>query len=462
MGALSAAKHSVRIWTPYFVPDQPMIAALSTAALRGVRIDVLTPANGDHPTVQWAARAHYWQVLEHGVRIFERPGPFDHNKLMLVDGAWCCLGSANWDARSLRLNFEFNVEVYDTALSTRLSSLLMPLVMRRARYRRRRCAPTRWPSACATGWPVCSPHSLATRLARNIAHGKKDQWNIGYWIVAGLLLLTLQNYWQAAKTVEPVPYSEFEKALAEGRVAEVLVADRTVTGRLKSPDSRGKTTIVATRVEPDLAERLSKYDVPYARVVESTWLRDVLLDSAGGGLLRRLVLPVPPLRREAGHGRFLSIGKSRAKVFMEKNTGVTFADVAGVDEAKAELVEIVDFLRIRRSMDGSGRAFPRACCWSATGHRQDIAGQGCCRRGGGALLLHLRIRVCRDVRRRGCSARARPVRRPAGERRPSSSSMSSMRWAARGVGGPIGGHDERERPSTSCSRRWTASTARSG
>ncbi|MXE50959.1 cardiolipin synthase, partial [Escherichia coli] len=99
-------KHSVRIWTPYFVPDQPMIAALSTAALRGVRIDVLTPANGDHPTVQWAARAHYWQVLEHGVRIFERPGPFDHSKLMLVDGAWCCLGSANWDARSLRLNFE--------------------------------------------------------------------------------------------------------------------------------------------------------------------------------------------------------------------------------------------------------------------------------------------------------------------------------------------------------------------
>ena len=105
---------------------------------------------------------------------------------------------------------------------------------------------------------------------------KKDQWNIGYWIVAGLLLLTLQNYWQAAQTVEPVPYSEFEKALAGGGGAEVLVSDRTVTGRLKSPDSRGKATLVATRVEPDLAERLSKYDVPYARVVESTWLRDIL------------------------------------------------------------------------------------------------------------------------------------------------------------------------------------------
>ncbi|HGD9192790.1 TPA: ATP-dependent metallopeptidase FtsH/Yme1/Tma family protein, partial [Escherichia coli] len=105
---------------------------------------------------------------------------------------------------------------------------------------------------------------------------KKNQWNTGYWIVALLLLLSLQSYWQTAKTVEPVPYSEFEKALAEGRVAEVLVSDRTVTGRLKSPDSRGKTTIVATRVEPDLADRLSKYDVPYARVLESTWLRDVL------------------------------------------------------------------------------------------------------------------------------------------------------------------------------------------
>ncbi|HRN77491.1 MAG TPA: hypothetical protein PKW58_16730 [Ottowia sp.] len=62
---------------------------------------------------------------------------------------------------------------------------------------------------------------------------KKDQWNIGYWIVAGLLLLTLQNYWQAAQTVEPVPYSEFEKALAEGRVAEVLVARRLMLGTIR-------------------------------------------------------------------------------------------------------------------------------------------------------------------------------------------------------------------------------------
>ncbi|HFI6940807.1 TPA: ATP-dependent metallopeptidase FtsH/Yme1/Tma family protein [Escherichia coli] len=189
---------------------------------------------------------------------------------------------------------------------------------------------------------------------------KKNQWNTGYWIVALLLLLSLQSYWQTAKTVEPVPYSEFEKALAEGRVAEVLVSDRTVTGLLKSPDSRGKTTIVATRVEPDLADRLSKYDVPYARVLESTWLRDVLswilpavaFFGVWFFLLRRFA-------EKQGMGGFLNIGKSRAKVFVEKNTGVTFADVAGGDEAKAELVEIVDFLKNPQDYGRLGARIPK-------------------------------------------------------------------------------------------------------
>ncbi|WP_285080906.1 ATP-dependent metallopeptidase FtsH/Yme1/Tma family protein [Escherichia coli] len=189
---------------------------------------------------------------------------------------------------------------------------------------------------------------------------KKNQWNTGYWIVALLLLLSLQSYWQTAKTVEPVPYSEFEKALTEGRVAEVLVSDRTVTGRLKSPDSRGKTTIVATRVEPDLADRLSKYDVPYARMLESTWLRDVLswilpavaFFGVWFFLFRRFA-------EKQGMGGFLNIGKSRAKVFVEKNTGVTFADVAGGDEAKAELVEIVDFLKNPQDYGRLGARIPK-------------------------------------------------------------------------------------------------------
>ena len=80
----------------------------------------MVPQNSDHPFVQWASKAHYWQIIEHGVCIYERPGPFDHGKLMIIDDAWVCVGSANWDARSLRLNFELNLEIYDRRLALEL------------------------------------------------------------------------------------------------------------------------------------------------------------------------------------------------------------------------------------------------------------------------------------------------------------------------------------------------------
>ncbi|MCA1926666.1 MAG: ATP-dependent metallopeptidase FtsH/Yme1/Tma family protein, partial [Thiobacillus sp.] len=76
---------------------------------------------------------------------------------------------------------------------------------------------------------------------------QKTQWNLTYWLIAMLLLLLLQNWWQTASSVEPVPYSAFEQALKDGRVAEVVVSDKTVTGKLKNPDANGKTVIVATR-----------------------------------------------------------------------------------------------------------------------------------------------------------------------------------------------------------------------
>ena len=85
-------------------------------------VEIIVPEKSDHRIVQWASKAHYWQILEHGAQIFERPGPFDHSKLMIIDGVWVCLGSANWDARSLRLNFEFNVEIYDEVLAKKLEA----------------------------------------------------------------------------------------------------------------------------------------------------------------------------------------------------------------------------------------------------------------------------------------------------------------------------------------------------
>jgi cardiolipin synthase len=117
LAALAAAKSSVRIATPYFLPEPTIVSALNLAAMRGVSVDILLPAAGNLPFVQWASTAQWWQLLQRGCRIWLSAPPFDHSKLLVVDDCWTLLGSTNWDPRSLRLNFEFNVECYDPALA---------------------------------------------------------------------------------------------------------------------------------------------------------------------------------------------------------------------------------------------------------------------------------------------------------------------------------------------------------
>jgi cardiolipin synthase A/B len=112
LAALSEAQTSIQIITPYFLPDVALVTALNLAALRGVRVDIILPAESNLPFVHWASRAMWWQVLERGCNLWLTRPPFDHSKLMIVDGHWVALGSANWDPRSLRLNFELNVECY--------------------------------------------------------------------------------------------------------------------------------------------------------------------------------------------------------------------------------------------------------------------------------------------------------------------------------------------------------------
>ena len=124
LGALATARHSVRIVTPYFVPDYAILSAINIAAMRGVAVDIILPSRSNLPMVHWASRAHWWQVLERGCRIWLTPPPFDHSKIMIVDDAWVMIGSANWDQRSLRLNFEFNVECHHTGLAARLNALV--------------------------------------------------------------------------------------------------------------------------------------------------------------------------------------------------------------------------------------------------------------------------------------------------------------------------------------------------
>ncbi len=125
LGALAIARYSVRIVTPYFLPDPPLVSALNLAAMRGVQVDIVLPSRTNLPFVTWASRAMWWQVLEHGCRLWLNPPPFDHSKLMLVDSCWALLGSANWDPRSLRLNFEYNLECYDLDLARRLEEIIV-------------------------------------------------------------------------------------------------------------------------------------------------------------------------------------------------------------------------------------------------------------------------------------------------------------------------------------------------
>jgi len=110
LGAVNAATKNIRIVTPYFIPDQGLLSGLVLAALKGVKVEILLPEKSNYAFADWASHRQIKDLLRAGCHIYHRPDIFDHSKLMTVDGHWALLGSSNWDARSLRLNFEFDVE----------------------------------------------------------------------------------------------------------------------------------------------------------------------------------------------------------------------------------------------------------------------------------------------------------------------------------------------------------------
>ena len=124
LSAINSARRSIRIATPYFLPDEQLMTALQLATLRGVDVDIVLPAVNNHRLVAWAARAHMRPLLVTGCNLWRSPPPFDHSKLMTIDGEWGLVGSANWDTRSLRLNFELTVEFYDSNLARELAEII--------------------------------------------------------------------------------------------------------------------------------------------------------------------------------------------------------------------------------------------------------------------------------------------------------------------------------------------------
>ncbi len=119
-GTFNAAKRNLRIMTPYFIPDRAMISGLCTAALRGVNVEIILPEANNLLYVKWASQALFEELLQYEIKVYYQPAPFAHSKFLLVDDFYSLIGSANLDPRSLRLNFEFNMEVYDFDLNHKL------------------------------------------------------------------------------------------------------------------------------------------------------------------------------------------------------------------------------------------------------------------------------------------------------------------------------------------------------
>jgi cell division protease FtsH len=193
---------------------------------------------------------------------------------------------------------------------------------------------------------------------------KKVQYNLWYVLAAVLGILLLQAFWQQYQQVQPIPYSQFQSDLREGKIDDIVISDQSIRGTIKGAKQGEPSEFVTTRVDPNIAAELEKYGVKYRGATQSglgALVRDIL----------SWVLPViiffglwmfvfRKLAEKQGFGGgFMTVGKSKAKIYVETDTKVTFADVAGVDEAKAELQEIVNFLKDPKKYGRLGGRMPK-------------------------------------------------------------------------------------------------------
>src|SRR5215813_13161371 len=190
---------------------------------------------------------------------------------------------------------------------------------------------------------------------------KKTKFHIWYVFVAVWGVLLFHSLWVQSLQTEQIPYSQFETYLKEGRVEEVRISPNYIEGKLKDPAEGQPHQFVTVRVEPELAEKLAAQHVKFTGEGESTSLRDLLswtlptllFFGVWILLMRRFA------QRDGLGGGFMAIGKSKAKIYMEKEVKVSFADVAGVDEAKTELQEIIEFLKTPEKFRRLGGKIPK-------------------------------------------------------------------------------------------------------
>ena len=174
---------------------------------------------------------------------------------------------------------------------------------------------------------------------------KHHKFSIWYVLLGVWVVLILQNYLSSAVAVRTIPYSEFLKMLKDNKVKEVAITSNQIQGRLANGQGTGKGQMFKTvRVDPELSQLLEKYNVTFKGQVESTFMRDLfswifpvfLFVGIWYFFMKRMTGQQPG---------FMTLGKNKAKIYVEDDVGVTFADAAGVDEAKEELMEVIEFLK---------------------------------------------------------------------------------------------------------------------
>lgn len=172
--------------------------------------------------------------------------------------------------------------------------------------------------------------------------------------------LTVQGLWTTYTTTSPIPYSQFQQLLKSGQIEEVMILQDHLHGTLKTPLENGRNQFITARVEKDLSEAFDKAGVKYSRAVENTWIRDILSWVVPGLVMFGLWIFIMRRFSKGGvGGQLMSIGKSKARVYVENDTKVRFDDVAGIDEAKGELQEIVEFLKDQAKYGRLGARMPK-------------------------------------------------------------------------------------------------------
>ncbi|MBI4776429.1 MAG: ATP-dependent metallopeptidase FtsH/Yme1/Tma family protein [Deltaproteobacteria bacterium] len=187
---------------------------------------------------------------------------------------------------------------------------------------------------------------------------KKARFSIWYVLLGVWVVLLIQNMLVSALSVERIPYSQFLKLLQEGKIKEIAVSQNTIEGRIQADGATPEKTFRTIRVDPELSKELEKYGVTFKGEVENTFFRDLL----------SWILPVLlfvgiwyfMIRRiGAQQPGFMTLGKNKAKIYVEEDLNVRFSDVAGVDEAKEELEEIIEFLRYPQKYTELGGKMPK-------------------------------------------------------------------------------------------------------